>query len=135
MGLVEMADTQERAQRALKLLAKNFQNRRDELPPDWQYVHVLLTERAGEAEEAAKAWDEYVTGWGDDPHLLSLWQIKMAQAQAATDDKGVAEVFGKIIAFFSEPLLGEPGVLRNNPFPRPSEVDLADVKIQFSLVG
>ena len=100
MGLVEMADTQERAQRALKLLAKNFQNRRDELPPDWQYVHVLLTERAGAAEEAAKAWDEYVKGWGDDPHLISLWQVKMAQAQAAKDDKGVAEAFSKIMEKF-----------------------------------
>ncbi|KKK95122.1 hypothetical protein LCGC14_2675970, partial [marine sediment metagenome] len=55
MNVLAMADTSERAQRVLRTMAANFNQRRAELPPDWQYAHTVLLRRAGKADEAAKA--------------------------------------------------------------------------------
>jgi len=97
MDLLQMADTPERAERALRTLAKNFSKLAKEMPPDWQYVHVMLLRRAGQNELAEKARQEYLDSWGPDPRGMQLWLLKAAEARAANDPKAVEAAYEALL--------------------------------------
>lgn len=88
MDLAAMADTQPRAERALKALAQTVQRESKQFPPDWQFAHVLLLRKAGKTDEADKALKTYQESWGEDPRGISLAMLDIGQMQAAKDDKG-----------------------------------------------
>ncbi len=97
MDIVEMADTPERAERALKALAKTLKLREKELPPYWQYAHVLLLKKAGKTELSETTFQNYYKAWGDDPHAVRLWLLKIADAEAREDEKTVKAGFEYLI--------------------------------------
>ena len=109
MGVAEMADTEQRAQRALQLLARNFQKLQAELSPDWQHVHVALLRRAGYADQADKALAAYAESWGDDPRRIELWQLRLDEATAAKDPAAAAAAFaGLTQGLFGADMLERP---------------------------
>jgi len=97
IGVVNMANTPELAERALKALAGTLKTEADDLPPGWQYAHVALLKRAGLEAQAQAAWDEYLAGWGDDPRAVSLWTIKYDHALVMKDDKAADAAMAKLV--------------------------------------
>ncbi len=101
MDIAEMADTPERAERALKALAKTLRLRGKELPPHWQFAHVLLLKKSGKPELAETTFQNYLKAWGDDPHAVRLWLLKIADAEAREDEKTVKTGFEYLIKTWS----------------------------------
>ena len=109
VDLLSMADTPERAERALRALAKNFNKLAKELPPDWQHVHVVLLRRAGQAELAEKAYQEYLESWGPDPRGMQLWLLKVAEARAAKNPEAIEAAYEALLEHYgSYGSLAEP---------------------------
>ncbi len=81
LDVVEMADTKDRAQRALRVIMATLRRRAKELPPDWQYAHVELLRRTSSDQQAEKLWNDYLSGWGSDLRAASMWVIRAEQFQ------------------------------------------------------
>ncbi len=97
MDLAAVADTPARAQRALKTLSKTFRLRVKELPPDWQFAHVILLKKTGKTELAEKTFQSYVESWGDDPRVIALWLLKLEDAKTREDEKEIKDIFARLI--------------------------------------
>ena len=97
MDMVTVADTPERAQRALAALEKTFKARKGELPPDWQFARVALLRKAGKGEQARMLFDEYVKQWGDDPRAMDLWLLEITRGPTAKDAAKVDAAFGRLL--------------------------------------
>ena len=90
-GVAEMADTPERARKALRALGRNFRTFARELPGDWQYVRVALMRNAEQADQAQAAYDQYVKEWGNDPRAIRLYMTEIQHhTQAERHDKADA---------------------------------------------
>lgn len=85
--VARIANTPELAQRVLKAFAKSFNTRKNELPVEWQFLQVVMTEKAGQGDAAAKLWDEYLKEWGDDPRGVGLLVLRANYGQSEKDDK------------------------------------------------
>ncbi|HUS47805.1 MAG TPA: hypothetical protein VNA25_15935 [Phycisphaerae bacterium] len=85
--LLDMCDTPERADKALRALAHTFKKRDKEMPPEWEFTHYMLLRLAGKDREADKAIKDYQAGWGKDPRGIGLWVLIGEYAQDANDDK------------------------------------------------
>ncbi len=97
MDIAEMADTPERAERALKALAKTLRLQEKELTPYWQFAHAALLKKTGKTELAETTFQNYLKAWGDDPRAISLWLLKIADAKAHDDEKTVKDGFAYLI--------------------------------------
>jgi len=97
MDVAWAADTPKRATRALRSLAKTFKRLKHDLPPDWQYAHVLLLRQAGKAEKAEKTWADYIGGWGEDPRGAKLWLLRAANSRSHDDDEDASAAYEHLI--------------------------------------
>jgi hypothetical protein len=100
MDVAAMATTPEYAERALKALKITLQKRAGGLPSDWQHVHVRLLRKADKLDEAQKAFDDYVAGWGDDPRVIELWKLEMKHGPMAKDEDAKEAVLLKLLKQF-----------------------------------
>ncbi|HUU59996.1 MAG TPA: hypothetical protein VMZ50_10655 [Phycisphaerae bacterium] len=96
-GIVEMADTPERAQKALQILSATLRKLSEELPADWQFAHVLLLEKAGKEQEARKQFQTYADGWGDDPRGMGLWILWAEHLQEIGDDPAADAAYDHVL--------------------------------------
>lgn len=82
MNVAQIADTPPRAEKALSILADTLQKRSGELPPDWQFAHVLLLQQAGKSDEANEKLREYLDAWqrAGDPRGIDLWLLQLGRA-------------------------------------------------------
>lgn len=83
------ADTPERAQKALAILAPMLQDRKEDLPVNWQVAHAVLLKRSGAPEDARTALMNYANAWAADPRGIALWTTWAARCQEANDVDGV----------------------------------------------
>lgn len=97
MDIAKIAEKPERADRALKALSFTLKQKGEDLPPDWQFAHVLLLAQAGKTDEADKAFAEYADVWGDDPRGMWIWLLKADHAREQKDDKTADECYRKLI--------------------------------------
>ena len=97
MDVARMADTPERADRALKALAPTLRARAKDLPLDWQMAQVFLLRRAGKAEEADKALDDWVQEWGDDARGINLLLLQAAWVAGEKDPAALDAVWDRLI--------------------------------------
>lgn len=85
--VVTVADTPQRATRALRLLEKMFGGKVDDIPVYWQHAHVCLLRQSGDAAAADKQFKTYIDGWGKDPRAVALYLNHAAYLQAQKDTK------------------------------------------------
>lgn len=98
-SLVEVADSQPRAQQVLDIYKGVLKARGHDLPVDWKFAHVVLLRRAGKAEEAEAQFQIYLKGWPKgDPRVMGLWLLAAEHAQARKDDKKADEIYQRLIA-------------------------------------
>jgi len=111
-GIAEMADTPERARKALRALGRNFSTFARELPGDWQYVRVALMRAAEQADQAQAAYDQYVKDWGDDPRAIQLFVTEIEHLVRAKQYDKADAAFQAVLEKFpgagglAEPLRG-----------------------------
>ncbi len=96
MQILAMADTPERAERALRALAYTFRTV-PRLPTDWQFAHVQMLRIAGQDEQADTAWDEYLAQWEDDPRGMGLWLTAGEWAQQHGDDETADVAWDQVV--------------------------------------
>ena len=101
LDVVGMADSPERAQQALRILAKNFSQLSKDMPPDWQHAHAALLRRAGQAEQAEQAWKGYLDAWGDDPRAIDLWMLRIQDAAARKDRRAVDAAYQQLLSRYA----------------------------------
>lgn len=95
--LVKVADTPERAESVLRIIAPTLATLPDDLPTNWQYVHVELLRAAGKEDEAAEAFETYAEAWGDDPRGLDLWVRRARRLTGAKDRAGADAAWERIL--------------------------------------
>jgi len=97
LDIVSAADTEDRAKKVLKALEATLRRYDKQLPPDWQFVHVALLRKAGQAEKADALFKGYAESWGKDPRAVGLWLLEGFAAQARKDEKTATAVFDHLI--------------------------------------
>jgi len=97
MTIVQAADTPERAERALRAISQTLREREGDLPADWQFAHVLLLKKAGDAEAANAKFQAYLDEWGDDPRVIDLWLLRAQHAQAEGATKSADAIYDRLI--------------------------------------
>jgi hypothetical protein len=94
--ILDVADTPERAKRALKILDRTFREHEEDLPANWQLAHYLLLSRA-QAPQAEPQIATYRQQWQDDPRGMALWFLWAVHCQEAGDDKAADAAYAHLL--------------------------------------
>lgn len=94
--VVAMADTPERAAKALRLLNATLQEYSADLPPEWQFAHVSLLRTAGKNEDAEKFWRKYTEARAGDPRGSALWLMEANAAIARKDNAATDAIYARL---------------------------------------
>lgn len=136
LDIVDAADTPERAGKILVALAKTLKEKANDLSADWQYAHATLLRKAGKEDEAKKAFDDYLAGWGTDPRGMVLLQLRIRFDIDPKDAAGLDGAYEKLFKDYAgcesleESMRGRMGALfqadRYDEFARLAPVYLKD---------
>jgi hypothetical protein len=100
--IVDMCDTPARAQKALRALAQTLHRHAKDLPPEWEFAHVMLLRRAGLAGDADKAIKAYADEWGSDPRGVGLCVLQGEYAQDANDDPAADAAYARLLKDYQQ---------------------------------